>query len=81
MSILGSMRLRSRALHILAAMDVRVIPRYILAYPRSPFLGKRRMRLFVHISFDNIVKFKSFAQFPVDHLSYLVMYNLVLLLC
>ena len=37
-SILGSMRLRSRALYILSAMDVRIIPRQFLANPRSPFL-------------------------------------------
>ena len=49
-SILGSMRLHRRALHILAAMDVRVIPRQFLTTPRSSFLGKGRMYLFVHLS-------------------------------
>ena len=43
LSILGSIRFRSRALYILAAMDVSVIPPQILANPRSPFLAKGRM--------------------------------------
>ena len=51
LSILGSMRFRSRALEILAAMDVSVIPRYFLANPRSPFLGKGRMHPFIHLSY------------------------------
>ena len=40
LSILGSIWLRIRALYILAAMDVIVIPREFLANPRSPFFGK-----------------------------------------
>ena len=47
--ILDSIWLRSRALYILAAMDVKVIPWQFLAYPRSPFLGKRRMHPFAHL--------------------------------
>ena len=43
------MRLRSRALYILSAVDVSVIPREFLANPRSPFLGKGRMHPFVHL--------------------------------
>ena len=39
-SILGCMRLRSRALYILAAMDVRVIPQKFMANPRLPCLVK-----------------------------------------
>ena len=49
-SIFGSMRLLSRALYILAAIDVTIIPRQFLANPRSSLLGKGRMRLFVHLS-------------------------------
>ena len=49
LSILGSMQLRSRVLYILAAMDVSVIPRYFLADPRLPFLGKGRMHPFIHL--------------------------------
>ena len=49
-SIWGSMRLRSRALYILVTLDVRVIPRYFLANPRSPFLGKGKMHPFIHMS-------------------------------
>ena len=49
-SILGSVRSCSRALYILAAMDVRVIPRQFLANPRSPFLEKGRMHPFIHLS-------------------------------
>ena len=41
------MRLRSRTLSILAAMDVWVIPQQFLASPRLPFLGKGRMHPFV----------------------------------
>ena len=41
-SLSGSMQLSGRALYILAAMDVRVIPRQFLAIPRSLFLGKER---------------------------------------
>ena len=36
LSILGSIRFRSRALSILASMDVSVIPREFLANPRPP---------------------------------------------
>ena len=49
LSILGSMRLRSRGLYILAAMDVSVIPRRFLANPRSPILGKGRIHPFIHL--------------------------------
>ena len=49
-SILGSLRLLSRALKLLSAMDVRVIPRQFLAIPKSPFLGKGRVHPFVHLS-------------------------------
>ena len=48
-SILGSMWLRSRALYILATMNVSDIPWLFLANPRSPFLGKVRMLSFVHL--------------------------------
>ena len=48
--ILGSLRLRSRALYILAATDIRVITRYFLDNPRSLFVGKTRMRPFVNLS-------------------------------
>ena len=48
--ILCSMRFRSRALYILAAMDVSVIPQRFLANPRSPFLGEERMHPFIHLS-------------------------------
>ena len=48
-SVLSSMLLRSRALYILAAMDVKVIPRQFLANPRSSFLGKGRMHPFDHL--------------------------------
>ena len=50
LSILGSMRLRSKALYILAAMDVSVITRKFLANQRSPFLGKGRIHTFIHMS-------------------------------
>ena len=50
LTILGSMRLRSRALYILATMDVSVIPLEFLANSRSLFLGKERMHFFVHLS-------------------------------
>ena len=50
LSILGSMLFCNRALYILAAMDVSVIPRLFLANPRSPFLGKGRMHPFIHLS-------------------------------
>ena len=49
-SILGSKRLRCRALYTLAAMDVRVIPRLFLTFPRSPLFGKVGMHPFVHLS-------------------------------
>ena len=49
-SILGSMRLHSRALYILTAIDVRVISQLILANPRLPFLGIGKMHPFVHLS-------------------------------
>ena len=49
-SILSSMRLRSRTLYILAAMDVRIIPRWFLPNPRSTFLGKGWKHPFVHPS-------------------------------
>ena len=49
-SILGSMQLRSRALYILTAINVRVIPRSFLGNPRSPFSGKGRVHPFVHLS-------------------------------
>ena len=48
-SILGSMRLRRRALYILAAIDVRVISRKYLANSRSNFLGEGRVHPFVHL--------------------------------
>ena len=48
-SIFGSMRLRSRALYIFAAMDVSVMPREFLANPRSPFRGKGSMHPFIHL--------------------------------
>ena len=50
LSIYGSMLFRSRALYILAAMDVSVMPRKFLANPRSPFLGKGSMHHFIHLS-------------------------------
>ena len=49
-SILGSIWLCSRALYILTATDVRVIPQKFLANLRLPFLGKGRMHPFVHLS-------------------------------
>ena len=49
-SMMVSMRLRSRALYILAAMEIRVITRQFLDNPRSPFLGKGRMHPFVLLS-------------------------------
>ena len=48
--ILGSLRLRTWALYILVAMGVSAIPRWFLANPRSPFLGKGRMHPFIHLS-------------------------------
>ena len=48
--ILGSMRLRSSALYILASIYIRVIPPQFLANSSSPLLGKGRMRPFVHLS-------------------------------
>ena len=42
-SILGSMRLRSMALYILATIYVSSIPQLLLANPKSPFLGKGRI--------------------------------------
>ena len=35
---------------MLAAMEVRVMPQEFLAFPRSPFLGKVRIKPFVHLS-------------------------------
>ena len=52
LSILDSMRLRCRALYFLAAMDVSIIPRWFLANPRSPFLGKGRIHPFIHLSIE-----------------------------
>ena len=50
LSILGFMRLCSRVLYILVAMDVSVIPQQFLANLRLPFLGKGRMHPFVYLS-------------------------------
>ena len=50
LSILGSMRLHSRVLYILAAMDVSVIPWLFLANLSSLFLGKWRMHPFIYLS-------------------------------
>ena len=44
------MRLRSGALYILAATDVRVILREFWANPRLPFLWKGRIHLLIHLS-------------------------------
>ena len=44
------MPLCSRALYILATMDIRVIPQLFLTILRSPFFGKRRMHPFVYLS-------------------------------
>ena len=37
------------SLYTLAALEVSVMPRLFLAIPRSPFLGKGRMKPFVHL--------------------------------
>ena len=50
LSILDSMWFRSRALYILAAMDVSVIPQSFSDNLRSPFLGKGKMYSFIHRS-------------------------------
>ena len=36
---------------------------------------------FVHLPFNNRVKFQSLAQFPVNHLSYPIEFSLILFLC
>ena len=44
------MLLLRRTLYILAAVEVRVIPRPFLAIPRSPFLVKERVHPYAHLS-------------------------------
>ena len=74
LSISGSMWFCIRALYILAAMDISVIPRKFLANPRSPFLGKGRMHPFIHLSIGfrlytalvserNVIEFPGFPHF------------------
>ena len=64
-SILGSMRLRSRALYILPAMDVRVIPRKFLTNPRLPFWGEGEdeLQYGITVSEQYVVEFSGLPYF------------------